>query len=56
MVIETENRISEEAVLEALHRVKDPEIPVLSIVDMAMVSGVFISESQIEILFLPTFI
>lgn len=56
MVIEAENRISEEAVLEALHRVKDPEIPVLSIVDMAMVSGVFISESQIEILFLPTFI
>lgn len=56
MVIETENRISEEAVLEALHRVKDPEIPALSIVDMAMVSGVFISESQIEILFLPTFI
>jgi ring-1,2-phenylacetyl-CoA epoxidase subunit PaaD len=56
MVVETENRISEEAVLEALHRVKDPEIPVLSIVDMAMVSGVFISESQIEILFLPTFI
>lgn len=56
MVVGTENRISEDAVLEALHRVKDPEIPVLSIVDMAMVSSVFISESQIEILFLPTFI
>ena len=44
--------ITEQAIWVALERVKDPEIPVLSLVDMAMISKVELSNDKCVIYFL----
>lgn len=45
------------AVYQVLETVKDPEIPVLSIVDMAMVSGVELKPgNEVAVRFIPTFV
>ncbi|MBL7776990.1 MAG: phenylacetate-CoA oxygenase subunit PaaJ [Chitinophagales bacterium] len=40
----------------ALNQVKDPEIPVLSIVEMGMIAGVKIHEHKTEVIITPTFV
>jgi len=51
----TEILVSESRVWEALGRVQDPEIPVLSLVDLGMISSVRIHAELIEVYFMPTF-
>ena len=48
--------ITEQAIWVALERVKDPEIPVLSLVDMAMISKVELNNDKCVIYFTPTFV
>ncbi|RMF54807.1 MAG: phenylacetate-CoA oxygenase subunit PaaJ [Calditrichaeota bacterium] len=45
----------EEQIIQALRQVKDPEVPVLDIVEMGIVRGVEITESQIIITITPTY-
>lgn len=45
----------EAAVWDALAQVKDPEIPVVSLVDMGMVRGVEANGSDVTVTILPTF-
>ena len=46
----------EQKILEILQEVKDPEIPVLSVVDMGIISGVKTSADATEIKMTPTFV
>jgi ring-1,2-phenylacetyl-CoA epoxidase subunit PaaD len=47
----------EEAVWSALENVKDPEIPVISVVDMGMISGIEIGDNNsVTVKLLPTFV
>lgn len=50
--------ITEKEVWEALQKVQDPEIPVLSVVDMGMITGVKVDGERqvINITFTPTFV
>lgn len=50
--------LTEQDVWAALQRVKDPEIPVLSVVDMGMVTGVRLDAGgqRVHITFTPTFV
>lgn len=48
--------ITEQDIWVALERVKDPEIPVLSLVDMAMISKVELNSDKCVIYFTPTFV
>jgi ring-1,2-phenylacetyl-CoA epoxidase subunit PaaD len=54
--IRTAPRIDEAAVLAALADVPDPEIPVVSIVELGMVEQVEIGPSGIRVELLPTFV
>jgi ring-1,2-phenylacetyl-CoA epoxidase subunit PaaD len=47
--------LTEQGVREALRSVSDPEIPVLSIVDLGLVEAVRIADSKVEVDLLPTF-
>jgi ring-1,2-phenylacetyl-CoA epoxidase subunit PaaD len=47
--------ISRETVLEALKDVHDPEIPVISVVDLGIISGIEINEEGVLIRMTPTF-
>ena len=47
--------ITEEKVLEWLEEVKDPEIPVLSLIDLGVITGVEIIESRVKVSMTPTF-
>lgn len=47
---------TEEKIWSALQQVKDPEIPVLSIVEMGMIASVKIQESKYEVVITPTFV
>jgi ring-1,2-phenylacetyl-CoA epoxidase subunit PaaD len=49
-------RIDEGAILSALADVPDPEIPVVSIVDLGMVHRVEVADSGVSVELLPTFI
>lgn len=53
----TDNHITaEQEVLRILENVKDPEIPVISIVEMGMISGVDVKDNNdVTVYFLPTF-
>ena|ERR1043165_78690 len=57
-IMETvEKEITVEQVWAALENVKDPEIPVLSVIDMGIITGVSIINNQLAIINLtPTFV
>lgn len=48
--------ITEDAVYEWLEEVKDPEIPVLSLNDLGVITGVKISGERVHIEMTPTFV
>lgn len=49
--------ISQERVLEALHTVKDPEIPTISVVDMGIITDVAVSATgDVAVTMTPTFV
>lgn len=47
--------VYEKQIWKILKEVKDPEVPVLSIIDLGIVRGVKISEDKIEIKITPTY-
>ncbi len=47
---------TETIIFQWLHAVKDPEIPVLSIVDLGIISSIECSESKVSISVTPTFL
>ena len=47
--------LTEAEILTALQDVKDPEIPVVSIVEMGLIAGVEIGEDRVRIRITPTF-
>lgn len=51
-----EPQADERAVLDALARIPDPELPVLSIVDLGIVHTVEVRDDAIEVAILPTFV
>lgn len=52
----TPSTLTEEAVRAALAEVPDPEIPVVSIVDLGLVERVEVSDEAIRVELLPTFV
>jgi ring-1,2-phenylacetyl-CoA epoxidase subunit PaaD len=48
--------ITREEVLKWLDEVKDPEIPVLSIVDLGVITKIEIGENKVEVEMTPTFV
>ena len=48
--------ITEEQILEWLEEVKDPEIPVLSLVDLGVITEVSIDEHRVRVNMTPTFV
>ena len=48
-------RVTEEAVWEALAEIPDPEIPVISLVDLGVVKDVEVDGERVRIAFTPTF-
>ena len=55
MIIESENKISKEEILESLYEVMDPEIPVLSVVDLGIIEDVVIEDDAVTVKLIPTF-
>lgn len=53
MVIEP--TISKQNILKILSRVTDPEIPVLSIIDLGIVRDVIINNDEVEVIITPTY-
>jgi ring-1,2-phenylacetyl-CoA epoxidase subunit PaaD len=51
-----ENMTSEQKIWQALAQVKDPEIPVLSVVDMGIVTKVEERENAVRVVMTPTFV
>jgi ring-1,2-phenylacetyl-CoA epoxidase subunit PaaD len=49
-------RLTERAVRRALAEVKDPEIPMVSVVDLGMVHRVEVGENFVRVALLPTFV
>jgi ring-1,2-phenylacetyl-CoA epoxidase subunit PaaD len=48
--------ISEQQILDWLEDVKDPEIPVLSLVDLGVITEVVVDGSQVRVEMTPTFV
>ena len=48
--------VTEAEVWEALAEVPDPEIPVISVVDLGVVRGVRVDEGRVHVEFTPTFL
>ena len=48
--------VREETVMQWLEEVKDPEIPVLSLVDLGVITEVAVEEHRIHIVMTPTFV
>ena len=56
MFTESENKITtREEIMQALHEVMDPEIPVLSVVSLGIIEDVLIGEDTVTVRMLPTF-
>lgn len=51
-----EKVISADDVMNALHAVKDPEIPSISVVDMGIITGVKIHNNDVYVTMTPTFV
>ncbi|WP_298714230.1 1,2-phenylacetyl-CoA epoxidase subunit PaaD [Chitinophaga sp.] len=47
--------ITESDIYKALEQVMDPEIPVLSVIDLGMITGVRLEEEGIHVKMIPTF-
>ncbi|WNJ20395.1 1,2-phenylacetyl-CoA epoxidase subunit PaaD [Pontibacter sp. G13] len=47
--------LTETGILELLNQVKDPEIPVLSVVKMGIIKGVRVKDEVVEVDMVPTF-
>jgi len=47
--------ITEEKILHWLEEVKDPEIPVLNLIDLGVITGVDIVDSHVKVSMTPTF-
>lgn len=47
--------LTEEAIWQALETVKDPEIPVVSVVEMGIVRDVIVSDDRVTVKMTPTF-
>jgi ring-1,2-phenylacetyl-CoA epoxidase subunit PaaD len=47
--------VTPEEIIKALHEVKDPEIPTISVVDLGIITGVKINEDGVDIDMTPTF-
>lgn len=47
--------VTEAQILTALHAVKDPEIPVVSIVEMGLIAEVRVEEKGVQVKITPTF-
>ncbi|HEY6076070.1 MAG TPA: iron-sulfur cluster assembly protein, partial [Gaiella sp.] len=52
----SEGTLSSEAVWEALDRIPDPEIPVISLVDLGVVTAVEVSDGRVDVELTPTFL
>lgn len=50
-----EGMITQQAVFQSLEKVMDPEIPVLNILELGMITGVTTGNAGIEISMIPTF-
>lgn len=48
--------LTEDKILELLKEVKDPEIPVISLVDLGVITGIEINEDHVTVNMTPTFI
>lgn len=48
--------LTEDIILEMLKEVKDPEIPVISLVDLGVITGIKISDNHVTVNMTPTFI
>ena len=48
--------LTEEQVWDALGEVEDPEIPVISVVDLGVVRGVRVEDGRVHVEFTPTFL
>jgi ring-1,2-phenylacetyl-CoA epoxidase subunit PaaD len=48
--------VTAERVWEALRGVPDPEIPVISVVDLGVVRGVAVEDDRVRVEFMPTFL
>ncbi len=48
--------LSADDVLEALHAVKDPEIPAISVVDMGLITNVHVDGNALHVRMTPTFV
>lgn len=48
--------LTEDYILELLKEVKDPEIPVISLVDLGVITGVIIDNDHVTVNMTPTFI
>jgi ring-1,2-phenylacetyl-CoA epoxidase subunit PaaD len=49
-------RLTKELIYEWLEAVKDPEIPVLSLVDLGVITDVLIKDDEVKIELTPTFV
>lgn len=50
------NTLTKELILSWLEEVKDPEIPVLSLVDLGVITAVHIEDASVKIEMTPTFV
>jgi len=48
--------LTEDKILEMLKEVKDPEIPVISLVDLGVITGIKITDNHVTVNMTPTFI
>ena len=53
MIISTE--ISEKKIRSILEEVKDPEVPVLSVLDLGIIREIKVGENEVEIIITPTY-
>lgn len=49
------NRISKELVINILNQIPDPEIPVVSIVELGMVKDILINDGSVTVQIMPTY-
>ena len=48
-------KLTKEKILEWLEEVKDPEIPVLSLIDLGVITGVELDDHRVKVNMTPTF-